>query len=163
MTVAEGAIHCTVVSPERPLFEGNVDHLVVPGIEGELGIYPRHAPLIGALGPGVVRLSRGGTIERYAIRDGFVHVKKNVVTLVVSDAVKVTDTDVAAVESELAAVIEALRSPKSAEEFEELQQRRRWCEVRRSLLSRPTPRAARTDRSRVVSIRSREDGDARCP
>ena len=135
MNVADRRIHCTVVSPERPLFDGTVDHLIVPGSQGELGIYPRHAPLIGALGPGVVRLHQGATIERYAIRDGFVHVKKDVVTLVVSDAVKVTDSDIAAVESELAAVIEALRSPKSAEEFEELQQRRRWCEVRRRLLT----------------------------
>ena len=73
MNVADRPIHCTVVSPERPLFDGDVDHLVVPGSQGELGIYPRHAPLIGALGPGVVRLHQGATIERYAIRDGFVH------------------------------------------------------------------------------------------
>ena len=44
--MASGSIRCTVVSPERPLFEGDVGHAVVPGVEGELGIYPKHAPLI---------------------------------------------------------------------------------------------------------------------
>lgn len=128
-------IHCTVVSPERPLFDGYVDHLVVPGSEGELGFYPRHAPLIGALGPGLVRLHMGEKIERYAIRGGFVHVKKDVVTLLVTDAIKVTDTDIDAVQAELDAVLAALRSPGSAEEYAELQQRRRWCEVRKALMT----------------------------
>jgi len=123
-------LRCTVVSPERPLFEGTVDKVVVPGVEGELGIFPRHAPLIAALGPGTMRLTSGGTVERFAIRGGFVHVKADVVTLLVTDAVRVADANRASVQQELDAVIEALRSPKSTEEFEELLQRRRWCEVR---------------------------------
>ena len=132
--VATAGIRCVVVSPERPLFDGSVDHLVVPGSTGEIGIFPRHAPLIGALGPGVVRLHQSGTIERYAIRGGFVHVKKDVVTLLVADAVKVTDTNRDAVLAELESVIAALRRPTSVGEYEELLQRRRWCEVRLGLM-----------------------------
>lgn len=133
--MADHPIRCTVVSPERPLFDGTVDHLVVPGIEGELGVYPRHAPLIGSLGPGVVRLTAGTHVERFGIRGGFLHVKKNVVTLLVADAVKPADIDPAALESEEAAVHEALRHPRSTEEYAELLTQRKWCEVRRALLS----------------------------
>jgi F-type H+-transporting ATPase subunit epsilon len=132
--VADGAIRCTVVSPERPLFDGAVDHVVAPGVAGELGIFPRHAPLIGALGPGIVRLHKGGIVERFAIRGGFLHVKKNVVTLLVTDAVKPADVDGDKLEAEYQAVLEALQHPRSAEEFDELLVQRRWCEVRRACL-----------------------------
>lgn len=129
-----GAIHCTVVSPERPLFDGSVERVVVPGSEGELGILPRHAPLIAALGPGLVRLHSKGGDERFGIRGGFMLVKKNVVTLLVADAVKPADIDRAKVEAERESVVESLRRPRSAEEFEELQRSRRWCDVRLALV-----------------------------
>jgi F-type H+-transporting ATPase subunit epsilon len=133
--VSDRAIRCTVVSPERPLFDGSVDHLVVPGSEGELGVYPRHAPLIASLGPGVVRLHSGATVERFGIRGGFLHVKKDVVTLLVADAVKPADVDASKLDAEEEAVHEALRHPRSAEEYAELLTQRRWCDVRRALLS----------------------------
>ncbi len=127
------ALKVTVVSPERPLFEGEAEHVVVPGVGGELGIYPRHAPLIGALGPGLIRIHTGGAVERYAIRGGFVHVKKDVVTLAVTDAVRRGDVTHAEIQRELDSVIDALRRPHSGEEYEELLLRRRWCEVRLAL------------------------------
>lgn len=132
--MADGSLRCTVVSPERALFEGGVSHVVAPGVAGELGIYPRHAPLIGALGPGVVRLHTGGNIERFAIRGGFLLVKKDVVTLLVTDAMKPSDVDGSKLEAEEQAVREALQHPRSTEEFEELLVQRRWCEVRRACL-----------------------------
>jgi F-type H+-transporting ATPase subunit epsilon len=131
---SHGEIHCTVVSPERPLYDGRVERVVVPGSEGELGILPRHAPLIGALGPGVVRLHAKGGDERFGIRGGFMLVKKDVVTLLVTDAVKPADIVRAKVESERESVLEQLRHPRSQEEFEELQRSRRWCDVRLALV-----------------------------
>jgi F-type H+-transporting ATPase subunit epsilon len=107
----------------------------VPGTVGELGIYPRHAPLIASLAPGVVRLHAGATVERFGIRGGFLHVKKDVVTLLIADAVKPSDLDPAKLEAEEAAVLESLRHPRSEEEFQELLTQRKWCEVRRALLS----------------------------
>jgi F-type H+-transporting ATPase subunit epsilon len=133
--VADRPIRCTVVSPERPLFDGTVDRLVVPGAEGELGIYPRHAPLIASLGPGVVRLHSGATADRFGIRGGFLHVKRNVVTLLVADAVKPADVDAGKLDAEEEAVLEALRHPRSAEEYAELLTQRRWCDVRRALVA----------------------------
>jgi F-type H+-transporting ATPase subunit epsilon len=134
-TLSHTAIRCTVVSPERPLFEGVVERVIVPGIDGEIGILPRHAPMIAVLGPGTVRLHVSGVIERWVVRGGFVHVKKNVVTLLVTDAVRVSDVNRASLQAELESVIEALRHPESTEAYEELLVRRRWCEVRLSLMS----------------------------
>lgn len=135
--MSDAPIKCTVVSPERPLFDGFVRHAVVPGSEGELGIFPHHAPLIGSLGPGLVRLHTGTgsteSIERFAIRGGFIHVKKDVITLLVTDAVRPSDVDPAKVEGEHASVLESLRHPRSAEEYDELRRQRRWCEVRLAL------------------------------
>ena len=133
--MAKGSIHCTIVSPERPLFDGQVDRISVPGAEGELGFLPHHAPLIGALGPGLVRLHQGDHVERLAIRGGFVHVKKDVVTLLVTDAVRPADIDRAQLEADHAAVREALHHPRSDAEFEELLLERRWCEVREHMLA----------------------------
>ena len=132
---AHGTLRCTVVSPERPLFDGDVASVVVPGSEGELGILPRHAPLIAALGPGVVRLHAKDRVERFGIRGGFMLVKKNVVTILVTDAVKPADIDRAKLESETEAVRESLQHPRSEEEFQELLVTRRWCEVRAALLA----------------------------
>jgi F-type H+-transporting ATPase subunit epsilon len=132
--VSDRAIRCTVVSPERPLFDGDVDHLVVPGSEGELGVYPRHAPLIASLGPGVVRLHAKDHVERFGIRGGFLLVKKNVATLLVADAVKPADIDRSKLESEAESVRESLHHPRSEEEFQDLLVTRRWCEVRAALL-----------------------------
>ena len=140
--MSDGAIRCTVVSPERPLYEGNVESVVVPGSEGELGILPRHAPLIAALGPGLVRLHAKGADERFGIRGGFMLVKKNVVTLLVTDAVKPADIDRAKVEAEREAVVEQLQHPRSEEEFEELQRSRRWCDVRLALVGERRAAAA---------------------
>jgi F-type H+-transporting ATPase subunit epsilon len=136
VTVPNDPIRCTVVSPERPLFEGHAEHIVVPALDGEMGIYARHAPLVGALGSGIVRIHRQGGVERYAIRGGFVHVKKNVVTLAVTDAVLLEDADRAALEAEYASVREALQHPRSTEEYDELMTRRRWCEVRLGLMDK---------------------------
>ena len=123
------ALTCRVVSPERPLFEGEVDRLVAPGALGELGIYPLHAPLISKLGPGVVRLHQGGEVKRMAVKGGFVEVKDDDVILLVTHAVIPEDVDKTTVERELANVIEELQHPSSQERFEELLEERSWLEV----------------------------------
>ena len=68
-------LHLEIVTPEKRAFAGEVDEVVVPGIEGELGILPHHAPLISTLGQGVLRLRRGGQEEEFAIFGGFVQVR----------------------------------------------------------------------------------------
>ena len=131
-------IATTVVSPERPLFDGHCERLVVPGWDGELGILPHHAPLIAKLGEGVLRLhlgnSDGGGVERFAVRGGFLQVKQDRVTVLVHDAVVPQDVDRASLEAELASLLESLQHPRSDEEFDELLHRRGWVQARLSLL-----------------------------
>lgn len=124
-----GALTCRVVSPERPLFEGEVDRLVAPGALGELGIYPLHAPLVSKLAPGVLRLHQGGDVKRMAVKGGFVEVKDNDIIVLVTHAATPDDVDRHTVERELADTIEELQHPSSQERFEELLEQRSWLEV----------------------------------
>ena len=68
-------LHLEIVTPERRAFEGDVDEVIVPGSEGELGILPHHAPLISMLGEGVLRLMTGGQEQEFAIFGGFLQVR----------------------------------------------------------------------------------------
>lgn len=122
-------ITCRVVSPERPLFEGAVEHLVAPGALGELGIYPLHAPLISKLGSGVLRLHTTGGVRRMAVRGGFLEVKDDDVTMLVTRAVTPEDVDRATVERDLTATIEALQHPESEDRYADLLEQRRWLET----------------------------------
>jgi F-type H+-transporting ATPase subunit epsilon len=115
------AIRCTVVAPERPLFEGGAEKVVVPGTKGQIGVLPGHAPLIAKLEPGVIRIHRpadeGGAVEKMAVAGGFVQVTGNVITLLVTEAVTSADVDEAAVRRALDEVLEKLRHPASDEEY----------------------------------------------
>ncbi len=63
-----------LVTPERRAFTQEVDMVVVPGIDGQLGILPHHTPLITALGVGELKIRRGGSEDVYAVSGGFVEV-----------------------------------------------------------------------------------------
>ena len=131
-------IRCTVVSPERPLFEGGADKVVVPGTKGEIGVLPRHAPLIAKLEPGVIRVhapaSEGGRTMKMAVSGGFVQVVGNVVTLLVTDAVTADDVDRAATQGRLDEVLERLQHPRSDEDYRELLMLRRSLTAQLSLV-----------------------------
>ena len=64
-----------IVSPERRAFTDEVDMVVVPGIDGELGILPHHTRMITALGTGELRIKKGGTEQSLLISGGFVEVR----------------------------------------------------------------------------------------
>lgn len=77
------SLHCVITSPEGLVYEGNVRSVVVPAVDGELGILSRHAPLVGMLGAGELRVeaAEGGKKTRYFLDGGFVQVLKNRVTV----------------------------------------------------------------------------------
>jgi F-type H+-transporting ATPase subunit epsilon len=64
-----------IVTPERRAYLDDVDMVVVPGRNGQLGILPRHTPLISSLGVGELRIKKGGTEESLLISGGFVEVR----------------------------------------------------------------------------------------
>ncbi len=75
-----------IVTPERLAFSDTVDAVVVPGIEGELGILPHHAPLLRALDLGELRIRRGVSEESFAIVGGFVQVRPDKVVVMAETA-----------------------------------------------------------------------------
>jgi len=70
-----------VVSPEGRIFTDDVDMVVVPGIEGELGILPHHTPLVTALGTGELRIRQAGTVQFMLISGGFLEVRPDKVVV----------------------------------------------------------------------------------
>ena len=79
-------IQLEIVTPERLVFEDQVDSVNVPGIEGELGILPHHAPLLSMLGFGELRIRKGGSEESFAIVGGFVQVRPDKVVVMAETA-----------------------------------------------------------------------------
>ena len=76
----------SVISPERVLFEGTVDSLVAPAYDGEVGILPRHAPMMTLLGKGELRLGSGGSAGRFRVEGGFLQVLNDSVRVVTENA-----------------------------------------------------------------------------
>ena len=74
-------LQCIVVTPEKTVLEEPADFVVLPLYDGEIGIAPRHAPMIGRLGCGQMRITHAGQVRRYSIEGGFVEVIGNVVSV----------------------------------------------------------------------------------
>jgi F-type H+-transporting ATPase subunit epsilon len=91
-----------VVTPDRIVWEGEVENLEIPATTGLLGIRPNHAPLNAALGIGIVKLVEMGTYKYLVVLDGFAIVANNRVTLLCSVAEDATAIDVSKVQDELA-------------------------------------------------------------
>jgi F-type H+-transporting ATPase subunit epsilon len=71
----------SVISPERTVFEGEADQVVVPAWDGQLGVLRGHAPMLVLLGEGELRVTRGGADEKFQIRGGFMQVADDIVTV----------------------------------------------------------------------------------
>lgn len=82
-----------VVTVERLVFSGEVDMVIAPGIEGELGILPHHAPLMTALTYGELRARRGEQEETFAIGGGFMEVLPHQVTVLADSAERADEID----------------------------------------------------------------------
>jgi len=89
-----------IVTAEKVvLSEEGVDRLIVPGIEGELGVLPLHAPLLTTIKPGVLRVVKGEEETTMAITGGFIEVRENRVTILADAAERGEEIDVARVEA----------------------------------------------------------------
>jgi F-type H+-transporting ATPase subunit epsilon len=84
-----------IVSPERRAFTDEVDMVIVPGIDGQLGILPHHTRLITALGVGELRIKKGGTEQSMLISGGFVEVRPDKVVVMADLAEHSEEIDVA--------------------------------------------------------------------
>jgi F-type H+-transporting ATPase subunit epsilon len=82
-----------IVTPERLAFSDTVDSVQLPGIEGELGVLPHHAPLVSILGVGELLIRKGGHEESFAIVGGFVQVRPDKVVVMAEDADMASEID----------------------------------------------------------------------
>lgn len=88
-------IRCEIVSQDRMVYEGDADTVVIPGVFGEMGILPNHAPLLSTLGFGVIRVRTGEDEEVFTVAGGLVEVQPEVVTVLADVAENVAEIDVA--------------------------------------------------------------------
>jgi F-type H+-transporting ATPase subunit epsilon len=110
-----------VVTPEQTLLDCQSDSVVVPMIDGQKGFWPKHAPMIGRLGPGVMKVQQGGTTRRYFLEGGFVQMDRNVLSVLTSVAIPVENLKAAELEAELQTL--ARETPASPAEVLAHQQR----------------------------------------
>ena len=82
-----------IITAERVLFEDEVDVVVAPGIEGELGVLPRHAPLMTMLQPGELRYRTGAEESYLTVTGGYMEVTGNRVTVLADAAERVEEID----------------------------------------------------------------------
>jgi len=101
-------IHVDVVSAEAQIYSGVAEFVVLPGIEGELGVYPRHTPLFTQIRPGAVRIKVPDKAEEefVFVQGGFLEVQPNRVTVLADTAIRAHDLDEA----------KAIEAKKRAEE-----------------------------------------------
>jgi F-type H+-transporting ATPase subunit epsilon len=94
-------LRCIIVTPEATVLETPCDFVALPLFDGEAGIAPNRAPLIGRLGYGELRVKQGGKETKYYVDGGFVQVADNVVSVLTNRAIPAKNLDTAAAEEQL--------------------------------------------------------------
>src|SRR5437868_8144748 len=110
--MAAATIHIDVVSAEEAIYSGEAEFVVLPGEAGELGIYPRHTPLITRIKPGAVRImpAGGGEEQLIFVAGGILEVQPKVVTVLADTAIRGADLDEAKAAEAKREAEDALRS-----------------------------------------------------
>ena len=117
-------IRCDIVSAEEEIFHGTVEMVIATGEMGELGIAPRHAPLITRLKPGQVRvLLPGGEEQFFYVSGGILEVQPQVVTVLADTAIRARDLDEKAALEAKETAERALANRSDAMEIAEAQAR----------------------------------------
>ncbi len=117
--MAAATIHIDVVSAEESIFSGEAEFVVLPGEAGELGIYPRHTPLITRIRPGAVRIlpAGGGEEQLIFVAGGILEVQPKVITVLADTAIRGHDLDEAKANEALQRAEEARAKAKDKQEI----------------------------------------------
>ncbi len=111
-------IHVDIVSAEQEIYSGAAEMLLAPLETGEIGVLPRHSPLLARLKPGEVRVRNSGRDDLYFyVSGGLLEVQPHVVTVLADTALRAKDIDEAAVLKAKAAAEEAIKSRQSGIEY----------------------------------------------
>ena len=112
-------IQVDVVSAEEQIYSGEAEFVVLPGVMGELGIYPRHTPLLTQIKPGAVRIKVPGQAEDELVfvQGGFLEVQPHRVTVLADTAIRAKDLDEASAMESRKAALERMQNKTSKEEI----------------------------------------------
>jgi len=112
-------LHVDVVSAEEQIYSGEAEFVVLPGIAGELGIYPRHAPLFTQIRPGAVRIKVPNEAQEVFVfvQGGFLEVQPHVVTVLADTAIRAQDLDEKAALEAKRAAEDAMQHKTTKEEI----------------------------------------------
>ena len=120
-----------IVTPEKIVYTNEVEMVVAPTIDGEIGVLPLHAPLVGALKAGEVRVKIGEAIEWFAVSGGYVQVHEDKVIILADDAEIASQIDVERARQALKLAQERIAELGGAgEEADALERDLRWAEAR---------------------------------
>jgi len=87
-------IRCEIVSQDRTVYEDDVDSILLPGADGEMGILPKHAPVLTTLKYGVIKVRKEGREELFTVAGGVAEVQPNIVTILADAAENIEEIDV---------------------------------------------------------------------
>ena len=102
-------IRCEIVSQDRTVFAGDVDIVVLPGAAGEMGILPKHAPVLTTLKYGIIKVRKGGKEEVFTVAGGIAEVQPDIITVLADAAENVEEIDVARADAARVRAEEALK------------------------------------------------------
>ena len=87
-------IRCEIVSQDRTVFQGDVDIVILPGVAGEMGILPHHAPVLAILKYGVIKIRQNGKEEFFTVAGGIAEVQPDIVTVLADAAENIEEIDI---------------------------------------------------------------------
>ena len=110
-----------IVTPERKTYSEDVDMVTLPGSEGELGVYPKHVPLLTTLKPGELRVMQNGRETTMAIGEGFVEIKADSVSVLTDMALEAEKIDISAAEAAVERAKAAMKEDQTPEQVAAIQ------------------------------------------
>lgn len=112
------ALTLEIVTPEARVYSDTIDTVVIPTVEGEIGILPGHIPLLTQVEHGELRVTKGGKTELLAVGNGFAQVNGDRVSVLAESAITEEQIDPAAAEAAMKRAEEALRGSQNLEPAE---------------------------------------------
>ncbi len=106
--MADKTLKLEVITPEDVTLRAESTSVVAPGVDGEFGIWPNHAPLLAGLKPGVITYKTASGTEKLVVSGGFIEVSNNVISIIAPAAEKSTDIDFARAEEAKKRALERL-------------------------------------------------------
>jgi len=110
-----------IVTPEAKAYSEDVEMVVLPGTDGELGVYPQHVPLLTTLKPGELRVLKGGQETSLAVGEGFAEITGESISVLTDMALESSAIDEAAAEAAVERAQAAMKEDHVAEEVASIQ------------------------------------------